>query len=272
VIYATASGSAAAGLDFASKSARLTFQPGGATVARVSIALTNDALFEANEQFFVNLSSASGATIADAQGTATIVDNDAPATGRLSITGVRSTEGNAATGKKYSFAVRLAAPVAHTVSVQYETADGTATSGHDYRAARGTLNFAPGETTKYVSVTVYGDRVKEGHEAFLVWLSQPVGATLASSYAIGTLLNEDTQVAASASPQPIVDPRSYFEGEDEHAHEHIGQAGSVISDAAGVAPLPARLRRAVAAELAHAHQDASANVVDLIMRQLAARL
>jgi hypothetical protein len=234
VVFATANGTAVAGKDFTSKAVKLTFQPGGAKVGRVSVAIANDRTIEANEQFFVNLSKATGATISDARGVGTITDNDASALpSSISISSISSTEGNATTGKKFYFGVTLDRPSSQTVSVRYTTADGSATAASgDYRATAGTLRFAPGETTKYISVTVYGDRVREGHEAFLVLLSHPVGATISSTYAMGTLLNEDTSFAAAAAPEPIVDPIAYFEEEgaqNHHEHDHAAPTFDVAA-------------------------------------------
>jgi hypothetical protein len=48
-----------------------------------------------------------------------------------------------------------------TVSFEYETADGTAMAPADYTSTNGTLSFAPGETSKTVSVTVVDDSLVE---------------------------------------------------------------------------------------------------------------
>jgi hypothetical protein len=52
------------------------------------------------------------------------------------------------------FSVNLSAGAAQPVTVDFETTDGTAVAGVDYQAASGTLTFAPGETTKHISVEV----------------------------------------------------------------------------------------------------------------------
>jgi len=51
--------------------------------------------------------------------------------------------------------------------VNWDTADGTARAATDYRSEFGTVRFAPGETTKSVSVTVVGETEKETDETFL---------------------------------------------------------------------------------------------------------
>jgi hypothetical protein len=46
-----------------------------------------------------------------------------------------------------SFTVTLSAVSAQTITVAYNTTDGTATAGADYTSATGTLTFAPGTTS-----------------------------------------------------------------------------------------------------------------------------
>ncbi|MGH7321116.1 MAG: Calx-beta domain-containing protein, partial [Candidatus Rokuibacteriota bacterium] len=81
--------------------------------------------------------------------------------------------------------------------VQYATADGTATAGSDYTAISLTpLTFAPGETSKPVTVLVNGDTSTEPNETFFVNLSSATNATIADSQGLGTITNDD---AASGS-------------------------------------------------------------------------
>jgi len=77
VRFATANGTAVAGRtgDYTSASGTLTFNP-GETVKVISVAVRNDALVEADETFFVDLSRASGATIATGRAVGTIVNDD----------------------------------------------------------------------------------------------------------------------------------------------------------------------------------------------------
>jgi subtilisin family serine protease len=82
VRFATTNGTAVAGRtgDYTATSGTLTFNP-GETSKVISVAVRNDSVVEADETFFVDLSRASGATIATARGTGTIVNEDvAPAT------------------------------------------------------------------------------------------------------------------------------------------------------------------------------------------------
>ena len=77
VKYVTANGTATAGSDYTAVSTptSITFSP-GRTRKTVSIMVKGDATKEANETFFVNLRSPSGATIFDGQGKGTIANDD----------------------------------------------------------------------------------------------------------------------------------------------------------------------------------------------------
>ena len=68
-----------------------------------------------------------------------------------------------------------------TVTVYYATRDstaGVAKGGEDYTATSGTLTFAPGETSKTITIEILGDDIYEGLERFVTELSSPSGATL----------------------------------------------------------------------------------------------
>ena len=80
--------------------------------------------------------------------------------------------------------------VTHEVTVDYATADGTATTRDgDYVATRGTLVFEPGETVKTVEVEVRADRHDEGTETVWLALSNPKGAGIARGRNFGQIHN-----------------------------------------------------------------------------------
>ena len=82
-----------------------------------------------------------------------IVDNDQIP--ELSIADGRLTEGSG--DGSMPFVVRLDPASAGTVTVQYDTADGSATDGADYTAASGTLTFAAGATAATINVAILDD-------------------------------------------------------------------------------------------------------------------
>jgi chitinase len=81
VNYATANGSAGAGDgDFVGKSGSLKFKP-GETTKTITVLVNGDRRWELDEQFFVDLSGARNATLADAQGIGTILNDDVGGSG-----------------------------------------------------------------------------------------------------------------------------------------------------------------------------------------------
>lgn len=187
VNYTTVSGTAAAGSDFTATSGTLTF-PAGTTTQNITVPVLSDTVNEADEAFTVVLSAPTNATIASGTGTGTITNDDAAST--ISIGNVSQAEGDSGT-TAFTFPVTLSAPSDQTVSVNYATSDGTANAGGDYNAASGTVTFAPGVTSQSVTVQVVGETTNEANETFTVTLSAPVNATLGTSAATGTIVNDD---------------------------------------------------------------------------------
>jgi hypothetical protein len=189
VNFATANGTATAGSDYVANSGTVTFTSGGPLTQTITVAVNGDTTVEPDEAFVVNLSGASGATIADAQGLGTIVNDDA-ALPTLAINNMSANEGNSGT-TPFVFTVTLSAASASTVMVNYATADGTATAPSDYAVTSGTLMFNPGVTTQTITVNVVGDTVVEANETFTVTLSGPTNATIATGAGTGTIINDD---------------------------------------------------------------------------------
>jgi subtilisin family serine protease len=92
-----------------------------------------------------------------------------------------------------SFNVTLSSPVSEAFSVQYITFDTSATSGIDYGASSGTITFNPGDTSKLISVQVFGDNVAEGIETFLVELGSLTtrAVRFGLDVAVGTITDDD---------------------------------------------------------------------------------
>ena len=203
VDYNTVDGTAGAGADYQSTSGTLTFAP-GETARLVTVIITGDTLDEPNETFFLHLSNATNGTIQESPATGVINDNDPQPS--LSVNDVTVTEGDAGT-KTLDFTVTLSAPSGNSVTLDYATADDTATAGSDYQPSNGILTFNPGDTTKTISVTTNGDRTIEPDETFLVNLSGAINASISDSQGRGTITNDDfavdLSITKSASPDPV---------------------------------------------------------------------
>ena len=108
----------------------------------------------------------------------------------LSIGDASVTEGGSSTPVPMTFPVTLSSPLDTAISVDFATADGSATAGEDYAPASGTLTFAPGETNKAITVMIKGDTGPELDETFTVNLSNSVSAGLARAQAVGTIIDD----------------------------------------------------------------------------------
>jgi hypothetical protein len=188
VQYATVGGTATSGTDFTAASGTLTFTP-GQTSKTVTVAVAGEAAYERDEDFFLALSSATKAVIADGVGGGTIQNDDAQPTILMNAPS-SVTEGNSGS-TAFVFTITLSAPSWAPVTVDYATADWGATAGTDYQAASGTLTFAPRETTKTITVLVFGDTTYEGDEWFSMTLSNPVGGTLSMGVSYVSITNDD---------------------------------------------------------------------------------
>ena len=109
----------------------------------------------------------------------------------LSINDASVAEGDSDDGTTLQFTVTLDQSARGEVTVDWATADGTATAGTDYTAGSGRLTFSAGETSRTVAVTVTGDTVDEPDETFTVTLSNAVGAVLGDATGTGTIVDDD---------------------------------------------------------------------------------
>jgi len=187
VTYTTSVGTALPGQDYVTTTGSLTFAPGETTKV-VEIPVVGDNVVEAQEYFFLNLSSPVNATIADGQGVIRLNNDDVP---HLTVNDVRVTEGQDGTSTA-TFTVSLSGTWADPVTVDFATADGTGTvADGDYLAAAGSLTFAPGETTKTVSVTINGDRSVEADETVRLVLTNATNAIITDGEGVATIVSDD---------------------------------------------------------------------------------
>lgn len=117
----------------------------------------------------------------------------------ISIANASVAEGNAGT-TNLNFSVTLSASSGLASSANYATSAGTATAGAsctagvDYITKSGTVSIPAGSTTATITVQICGDTNVESDETFTVTLSAPTNATLGTSAATGTIINDDGAV------------------------------------------------------------------------------
>lgn len=189
VNFATANDTAVQPSDYIQKAGTLTFTP-GQTSKTVAVTVNGDTKVEADESFFLNLSAAQNATIADSQGRGTIKNDDVPHISIVALSASKA-EGTGSGFTSFTFTVKLDQAGLNPVTVKYATADGTAKSATDYTATSNTLTFSAGQTQKTITVLVRKDALKESNETFLVKLSNAVNATISGPMAQGLIINDD---------------------------------------------------------------------------------
>ena len=160
---------ATAGEDYLPVSGTLTFAPGEISKT-ISVPVVGDTIFERLEPFLLRLNSPTNVvtyTPGGPSGVGTIVDTD---------------RGLFLNDYDWTWRAIRDLPIynsrlpckgsSQVVTVNYASADGgldsyhpAATAGVDYAAAvSGTLTFLPGETSKSIAVTVYGDTTYEAYQ------------------------------------------------------------------------------------------------------------
>ena len=195
VDYATQDTSAAAGADYTAASNTLSFAP-GVTSQSVSVIILDDSAQEGTETLAINLSNATGgATITDAQGVVTILDDDGSADLTIADVSASEASGSAIATVSLSYAMPIA------VTVDYQTADNSALAGADYTADNGTLTFAAGITSQTITLALLSDSTYEGDENFTLNLSNAVNASLTDNQAVITISEDDTPLTTDETEE-----------------------------------------------------------------------
>jgi CSLREA domain-containing protein len=205
VNFSTVNATAIAGQDYESASGTLYFGP-SETSLTFDVPVNEDTLDEANEAFLVKLINPTGGAAlgTPSTSTVTITDNDTAGTLQFSAAAVSVNE-SAATA---TVTVTRAGGAASGVSVNYATANGTATAGTDYTNASGTLTFEANETSKTFTVPILEDTRDETNETVTLTLSNPTGGATLGSPNPATLTITDND----ATPTLSINNASAVEG------------------------------------------------------------
>ena len=184
--------------DYQASVGTLNFAGNAGETQTISVDVSGDPTVEIDESFLINLSAIQAGgldvTFSDSQGQGTIQNDDSAS---LSINDVSEIEGDSGS-TSYEFAVTLDQAVDSSVSVDFTSNDGTATSGdNDFTAASGTLNFVGGAgEIQTLEIDVAGDATVELDEVFTVVLSnlQALGrdVLVADPQGSGTIQNDDS--------------------------------------------------------------------------------
>jgi hypothetical protein len=104
---------------------------------------------------------------------------------------VKKAEGDAGQSA-FQFTITLDSPQSSPVTVDFATADDSATAPSDYASTTDTVTFDPGETAKTTTVRINGDTTVEPDETFNINLTNATGnATIADGRGVATIVNDD---------------------------------------------------------------------------------
>jgi len=201
VNYATANGTAMAGVNYTAVSGPLTFT-NGETLQVILVPLIDDTNVTGDLTFTVNLSNPSAGTQLAAPSSTVVVVQDADA--GLSFTNsVASVLKNAGS---LVVAVVCSNPRVEPLSVNYSTANGTALAGLDYTAVSGTLVFTNGIATNTFTVPILNNSLVVGNRTFTVSLSSPTppGQLVPPSVQTVTIIDNNSGLSFSSPTYTVL--------------------------------------------------------------------
>ena len=140
---------------------------------------------------------------------------------------LRVADVSAEEGEDLTFTVELSRPSTVTVTVDWATSGGTATSGTDFTAGAGTLTFTAADTEQTVTVSTTEDMTEEDHETFTVTLSNATAATISGATATGVIWNDDGTSATDPVWSTVMTvAETMFDGHGYADPEYFGNAGT----------------------------------------------
>ena len=192
--YATADGTAIAGIDYQVASGTLMFADGELSKT-FEVTIIDDGLFEGTETINLILSDAVGASLGEtATATISVTDDDEPpAAGSLIFSNSAITA--AEDGGDVTVTVSRSGGSTGAVSVDYNTADGTAIASSDYTYTSGSISFADGDAAdKTFTVPLLNDSAVESDETILLQMSNFQGGAVAGDQSSGQITITDDDV------------------------------------------------------------------------------
>ena len=198
-------------------SGSVTFAP-GETSKVITILVAGDKLIESDEMFQVILTSASPTAVVIQGGSAAgvIVNDDDYSHLTIAATGAHHAEGDTGSSP-FTFTVTRTGDLDRTDTATWQVLggapDATASDFVGGVLPSGAISFAPGETSKVITILVAGDFKIEGDKTFGVKISAASSSVIVTqSIAIGTIVNDDTP--------------SYLAIASTSAHKAEGDSGS----------------------------------------------
>jgi len=200
VDYSTSAGTATPGQDYTETLGTLTFGPKVKSLSIV-VPIANDTQNEPRETVLLGLRNAQpeGVLVGEPSvGLLTITDDDAAGRIQFSAASYASSE----TAGTVRIPVTRVGGVAGSVSVDFQTGDGSAQAGSDFVYTVASVSFdasGTGATTQYIDIPILPDATSEGPETFTVTLSGPTGGSTLRAPATTTVTIQDDEPAFALS-------------------------------------------------------------------------
>jgi uncharacterized repeat protein (TIGR01451 family)/uncharacterized delta-60 repeat protein len=198
VNYATTNITASAGTNYASTTGTLSFT-NGETIKSFSVPILHDPRVTGDLSFAVNLSNPSfpAQLLSPSSATVVILDSEAGFSFTNSNFGVLKSATNVL------ITVARSNVNTGTVSVQYATTNGTASSPGDFTATSGLLTFSNGIAFQSFTVPIINNSSVQGDRSFTIGLFNPSPTNIASVIPPGfttVTITDDTSALSFSSP------------------------------------------------------------------------
>ena len=187
VFFQTQNGTASAGLNYSATSGYVAI-PAGNTSAWVDVA-TIGGIYEPNSEYFwLDLTSASGASLGTPTSASASIENVAS----MPNATISGPSGDVLAGNAASFTVSLSERSALATTVYYQTQNGTASAGYNYTSESGSVVIPAYSATATFSVPTQDNPVYEtSGEYFTADLTSAIGASVGSSVAANAVLSNE---------------------------------------------------------------------------------
>ncbi|WP_066507538.1 DUF4347 domain-containing protein [Abyssisolibacter fermentans] len=213
VDYETIDDFAEAGTDYIYSKGTLTFLS-GEKKKTVSLYIKDDDLLEGPEYFKLVLSNPTGNIIIDESESEIEIEDDDPMP-NYEIFYISDIRYYAMEKESLAIEIERMNGSDDTVSIDYITKDITAKSGCDYIAKSGTLQFAPGEDNKEITIDILDDNIYEDEESFNIILSNVTGEAKIVIPKTKIIIEDNDSFGMEQPSVPILQSAAYGDGHVE---------------------------------------------------------
>ena len=191
ISFATSNGTATSGSNYSATSGTLGWADGVSGSKTFDVTILDNVNDEADKDFTVTLSTPTGGASLVAPSSATVTINDDDTAGTLSFDPISYSIDE--TGGSVDLVVTRTGGSDGAISASANTGGGSAQSGDYGNLTNAPVNFANGQTSGTINVTINNNATFTGDRTFEVTLSSPTnGATLGADVAEVTILEDET--------------------------------------------------------------------------------